>query len=224
MTRTVKNPDVRRSEILDVAQQLFYAKGYEQTTIRDIIDAVGIAKGTFYHHFQSKQELLDALVDRTAEQGFAILTPVIEDPELPALEKLRRFFADTGSFKLENRALIKALMAAMYADENTIMREKLKLASLPRITQLLTQIIRQGVAEGTFTTCYPDEIGEIVIRITTGVSENVARALLAADGSADLPALEQQVAAHEYAIALLLGAPQGSVTIIDIDSLRRWFD
>ena len=54
MARTVKEPDVRRNEILDVAQQFFYTKGYEQTSVHDIIDQIGIAKGTFYHYFGSK--------------------------------------------------------------------------------------------------------------------------------------------------------------------------
>lgn len=224
MTRIVKNPGVRRNEILDTAQQLFHVKGYEQTTIRDIIGAVGIAKGTFYHHFQSKQDLLDALVERTVQDGLALLAPLVQDQQLPALEKFRRFFIDTGNFKLENRALIETLLSAMYADENAIMREKMKAASLQRVTPLLTEIIRQGVAEGTFTTSYPEAIGEIVLQVTTGFSESVARSLLAAQGSADLLALEKQVAVYEHAIALLLGAPAGSVKIIEVDGLRQWFE
>ena len=67
MARTVKPPDVRRNEILDVAQRLFYTKGYRKTSVNDIIDEIDIAKGTFYHHFPSKQALLDALTDRVLE-------------------------------------------------------------------------------------------------------------------------------------------------------------
>jgi AcrR family transcriptional regulator len=62
MTRTVKEPDIRRAELLDAAQKLFYAKGYEKTPVQDNIDRVGVAKGTFYHYFGSKVELLDELV------------------------------------------------------------------------------------------------------------------------------------------------------------------
>lgn len=54
---------MRRSEILDVAQRLFYLKGYDQTSVQDIITEIGIAKGTFYHYFNSKLELLDAIID-----------------------------------------------------------------------------------------------------------------------------------------------------------------
>ena len=68
MTRIVKDAAVRRTEILDTAQYLCYSKGYERTSVQDIIDEIGIAKGTFYHYFRSKQDLLDALVDRIADQ------------------------------------------------------------------------------------------------------------------------------------------------------------
>ena len=62
MARGVKEAERRRNEILDAAQHLFYSKGYDEPSIQEIIDAVGIAKGTFYHHFESKQELLDHLI------------------------------------------------------------------------------------------------------------------------------------------------------------------
>ena len=69
MPRIVKDPDVRRNEILDVAQKQFYQKGYEQTAIRDVIDEVGIAKGTFYYYFNSKLDLLDAMIERMFDQN-----------------------------------------------------------------------------------------------------------------------------------------------------------
>ena len=73
MARTVKEPDIRRNEILDVAQQFFYTKGYEQTSVQDIIDQVGIAKGTFYHYFGSKVELLDELIERMTDQVLSLI-------------------------------------------------------------------------------------------------------------------------------------------------------
>ena len=58
MPRTVKDYDERYAEFLDVAQQLFFSQGYERTTVQEIIDTVGVAKGTFYHYFDSKQAIL----------------------------------------------------------------------------------------------------------------------------------------------------------------------
>ena len=52
----IKAPAVRRAELIDCAQRLFLAKGYERTTINDVIAATGLSKGAFYHHFRAKEE------------------------------------------------------------------------------------------------------------------------------------------------------------------------
>src|SRR5438094_1115656 len=88
MTRIVKEPVVRRNEILDVAERLLATKGYEQMAIRDIVDELQIAKGTVYHYFDSKQALLMALVERMGEKVERLVLPIIDDRQLAALDKL----------------------------------------------------------------------------------------------------------------------------------------
>ena len=63
--RIVKEAEERKSEILDAAEELFAAKGYEQTSTGDILERVGIARGTLYYHFKSKEDILDALIECT---------------------------------------------------------------------------------------------------------------------------------------------------------------
>jgi AcrR family transcriptional regulator len=62
--RIVKEAKERKNEILDAAEELFAAKGYEETSTGDILDRVGIARGTLYYHFKSKEDILDALIER----------------------------------------------------------------------------------------------------------------------------------------------------------------
>ena len=66
MSRIAKEHQQRKNEILDTAQRLFYSQGYENTSVANVIDAIGIAKGTFYHYFKSKAELPGQIVDRQA--------------------------------------------------------------------------------------------------------------------------------------------------------------
>ena len=68
MARIVKEADERRNEILDAAETLITEKGYSKTTIIDILNQVGIAKGTFYYYFKSKEEVMDAIIERFIEQ------------------------------------------------------------------------------------------------------------------------------------------------------------
>jgi len=84
VARIVKEHDERRNEILDAAQALFYSKGYDQTSIQDIINAVGIAKGTSYHYFSSKDALLNELVERMLHESIRLIEPIVADAELNA--------------------------------------------------------------------------------------------------------------------------------------------
>src|SRR5215831_6665391 len=84
MARVVKKAEERRTEILDAAQGLFLSRGYDATTVKDLLNAVGISKGAFYHHFSAKEDVLQALVWRLAEQGLAALSPIIEQEDQEA--------------------------------------------------------------------------------------------------------------------------------------------
>jgi AcrR family transcriptional regulator len=73
-----KPPDVRRNELLDSAQALFFNKGYEATTVADIIEKAGVSKGGFYHHFTAKDDLLEALGERLAAETLGRLQPILK--------------------------------------------------------------------------------------------------------------------------------------------------
>jgi AcrR family transcriptional regulator len=225
MSRTVKEYDIRRTEILDTAQQLFYQKGYEQTSIQDIINAIGIAKGTFYHYFDSKTQLLDELIERMLEQTVQLVEPIVKDDDLDALEKFRRYFNTIVSWKTENKAFILGILRAWYQDDNAIFRYRLTAASVEAVVPALTTIIRQGVAEGLFTTCYPDDIGEIILTTMQSMSEGMARMILNKEERANmLLTMERKIAVHQYAIERLLGTPAGSLQLFNAERLREWIE
>ena len=99
MARIVKEEEytARRNEILDVALQLVYSKGYDKMTIQDILDQLHMSKGAFYHYFDSKVAVLEAVVERMViEQVEPLLLAAVHDPRLTALEKLQRYFARIG--------------------------------------------------------------------------------------------------------------------------------
>ncbi len=225
MGRIVKDPDVRRNEILDVAQQLFYTKGYEQTAVRDIISEIGIAKGTFYHHYNSKEELLDALLERMLTQSLTILSPIVADDNMPAIEKLHQFFTQAGNFKLENETFLRAIIPVWYQDSNAIMREKTKALSLKKIAPQLSIIIHQGIEEGVFHTDFPDEMGSVIMQTLQGLSDTLAKFIIKPDGEVtSWENVQRQIKVYDAAIASLLGAQPDSIHLIDIDQYRHWFE
>ena len=223
MTRVVKKHAVRRNEILDVAQRLVYTKGYEQMTVQDILDALQIAKGTFFHYFNSKQALLEALTERMLEEADRVLTPVVSDPAAPALEKLQRFFETAVRWKTAQKSFFLALLRVWYADENALARQKVTSAGFSRLTPMLTSIIRQGIQEGVFTTPYPDLTGEVVLSLMQGLGDSYSRTLLSFEpGGGDLSRLERIVGAYTDALERSLGAPGGSLTLIDEETIKEW--
>lgn len=228
MPRVVKEYDERYTEFLDVAQRLFYQKGYDQTSIQEIIQEMGVAKGLFYHYFRSKADLLDALIERMTTQAVASLRPLIEDPTLDAQTKLRRFFDSTQAWKLANKAFMLELTRVLYRDENTVMRTKIARAGVERIAPLLAEILRQGVAEGVYDVEHPDESAPILLELGQSLADTIVGPLLnppREDGALEacLATLERQVRAHERAMERILGAPPCSIVMMTTEQLRSWF-
>jgi AcrR family transcriptional regulator len=225
MARIVKEAAyaVKRNEILDVAQQLVYTKGYEQMTIQDMLDVLQISKGAFYHYFDSKQALLEALIERMLEDVEQLLLPIVHDPHLPALEKLERFFPMLTRWKTARKTFFLALLRVWYTDDNAIVRQKVRALAVKQNAPLLTEIIRQGIQEGVLTTSYPDRSGEIVVSIVLDLGDTVAQLLLTYELKCDaLQLIESTVAAYTDAFERVLGAPTGSLHLVDAETLKEW--
>ncbi len=211
-----------KDRILDAAQHLFFGYGYATTSIAEIIRAVGIAKGTFYHHFSSKEELLDEIVNRFTDEVLAAVMPIVEDPKKGADEKLREFFVRGFAWKIADVDRFYGLLRAIYSDENLLFRRKVTERTILLVTPILTRMVRQGVEEGVFDTPIPDRAGELALRLSTALSEQSASLFLelledpsAADRIAELSG------DIEYAVERLIGAPEGTISILDREDLYR---
>jgi AcrR family transcriptional regulator len=84
---------LRREAFVDVAERLIRAKGYEQMTVQDVLEELDASRGAFYHYFDSKVALLEAVVEHMVDAAIATLAPVMADPDLAALTKLERLFS-----------------------------------------------------------------------------------------------------------------------------------
>ncbi len=224
MTRIVKEPAVRRNEILAAAEQLVYTKGYEQMTIQDILDALQISKGAFYHYFDSKQALLEALIEHIIELVVPLLRPIVDEPRLSALEKLSLFFNTAARWKSAKKDYLLKLFRVWYDDDNAIVRQKMFAATVREAAPLLNAIIRQGVQEGVFTTPYPDYAGQVALLLLQNGGDMVARILLTCGPNCDeLDFAKNSIAAYTDSLERTLGAPKGSIHIVDEEILKVWF-
>ena len=227
MARIVKKEAyaARRNEILDATRRLVYTKGYEQMSVQDILDALQISKGAFYHYFGSKGEALDSLIERmVVEEVVPLLQSVVQDPDLPAIEKLHRYFDTAIQWKSGRKALMLELLRVWLSDENVIVRQKLLNMAIEHVIPLLTDIIRQGIQEGIFETSYPDQTCQVIYYTLVGLSGSILELLIADESERDAAIVRRTVTDYSNAlteaIERLLGAPGRIMTLIDLVTLE----
>src|ERR1700693_2740566 len=162
---------VRRETVLDVAQRLVQTKGYEAMSVQDVLDELDASKGAFYHYFDSKQALLEAVVERFADDAIATLAPVLGDAARPALRTLEGIFAGIARWKAERKELVLAIIEVWNSDGNAIVREKLRRMTVSRMVPLLSMVVRQGIDEGVFTCGSPDETAMVFVSLMQGFQE-----------------------------------------------------
>ncbi len=221
MTRKMKKPEIRKKEILDAAQNFFFQKGYENTTIQDIIDVLGIAKGTFYHYFDSKTEMLDALTERTTSEMSSQFRAVISSDQ-NAIEKFNSLFRAGSAFKMTNIEVFIVMLKVLYRDENIIMRTRMFRRIAEKIGPLFAAIIRQGIKEGLFNTPDPDEIGDMLIKIGQSLNEKICELLLDRTKTPEqlCTIIERKTKLYEAVMERILGAPKDSIEVLIPDDYR----
>lgn len=226
MARTVNATlyTVRRDAFLDVAQRLVQTKGYEAMSIQDVLNELEASKGAFYHYFDSKQALLEAVVERFADSAIADLAPVLDDPDLTALRKLERFFAGIARRKAEHKDLMLAIIEVWNSDGNAIVREKLRRMTVSRMIPLLSAVIKQGIGEGVFRAASPDETATVFVALLLGFQELANEQFIARQaGTITFEVVQRSVASFTEAFERILGIPKGSLILTDEATLHFWF-
>ncbi len=195
-------------------------------TIQDILDQLRISKGAFYHYFNSKADVLEALLERmVVEQVEPQLLATVHDPHLSALEKLQCYFDIAVRWKTAKKSLIMELVKVWYSDENALTRQKMQSKMFKYVTPLFVEIIEQGVREGVFTTRFPEHASHVNIHLIQSLGDTFAEMLLMEHAKQDnsLPRAEALIAAYNDALERVLGAPQGSIHLMDLQALKEWF-
>lgn len=168
----------RREEIIATAHRLFFSLGYDTCTINDIIQEIGIAKGTFYHYFRGKQELLEALIEQMSEQILARINAIAGDTSRSAADRLSHYFQESMVLKAQTPELMVAALTTMYRPENTLLRVQMFESSNAQVAPVLAQLIREGVHRGEFQVDDPELCGEYIIRSFSTFSDKAARMIL----------------------------------------------
>ena len=215
---------VRREAFVDAAMRLMLTKGYERMSIQDLLDDVAASRGAFYHYFDSKQALLEAVIERMVDQALGAVEPVVDDRSLSAGAKLQQVFSTIGRWKTERKPLMLALLEVWMSDHNAVVREKLRRRMVGRTSEMLTPIIQQGIDEGTFQADSATYTARVFVMLLLGFQDVAIELFFDRQaGRIELADVEAAFANYTQAFERVLGAPRGSIDLIDQAVLRAWF-
>ena len=171
--RDVKDPEIRRAEIINAAMLLFMEKGYANTTTQDIVDKVNISRGLLYYHFKNKEDILYCLVERYSEKLLSVIHVIVYDDDKTAIEKIRAFI-DATIISTDNvSAEGTELQKTVDLEENRYMLDKLSHKLIEKLTIYFERIINQGISEKVFSVKYPSETAEFLMTAYVFVSNNI---------------------------------------------------
>jgi AcrR family transcriptional regulator len=158
MARIVKKATERRADIIHAARSLFLSKEYEKTTMQDVMESLGIAKGTIYHYFDSKEELLEAVVEDMVDQSFKEMQALLKQMKGNALEKIQTL-VEAGRIAKDNKPILEQL----HKSGNEALHLRLLAETLAKQAPLYASLIQQGCEEGIFKTDAPLECAELIL-------------------------------------------------------------
>lgn len=208
--RIVKEAEERKEEILDVAGRLFAMKGFENTSTNDILEGVGIARGTLYYHFKSKEEILNAVIKRVSDQMIFRLIQIVGDSSKSVMERLVEAIISLNA----EPHLGSEVMAQVHKPQNALMHQKMNDEMLEKIIPVFTALIEEGVEEGIFRTAYPRNAVEMaLIYSTEAFEERLIKKLSSQE-------LKEKTEGYIYNLELLLGMETGSLS----ESFKMIFD
>lgn len=202
--RITKEANERKTEILDAAGALFIQKGYDATTISDIIANLKVARGLVYYHFKSKEDILDAYIGRMTAEFLIAAQEAAADKTIPVMARLLQTLM---SLKAGEDTAAAEVSQHIHKPQNALMHQKVNQALLMSIPPILTEIIQDGISEGIFNTPYPYETIELIMAYVTAVL-NDDTLTLSKEGR------PQRITAFIFNLERLSGAAPGSFAAI----------
>ncbi len=151
--------DDRKLEIIEVTRKLINEKGLLNTSTNDIARTVGISRGTLYHHYESKEAILDALVEQVSAEIYKRAREIANDESIPVMERLVKTILSLDLSQGSDHAILEHLNSP----NNIILHQKVQKEMMVTIPGILSRIIEDGNNEGIFNTKHPYECMEMMV-------------------------------------------------------------
>jgi AcrR family transcriptional regulator len=218
LARAYLSAEQRREQILDCAQGLFFTKGFDATTVQDLMLAAGVSKGGFYHHFAAKEDVLEALSQRFAKVTLPLVEATMQVPGLSAFEQLDGVLRSLSRFKQDQAQGLVAAFAALLRPENLMLYDRINRANIETVLPVFEAIIEAGRQDGSFNVPDARMAAQAILALGSMSHDAMAAAILAEgrDNRARANAeLQRAFAWQGVVIDRILGLPDGSIQYVE---------
>lgn len=214
----VRKGDLRKAAIIDAAEELFYRKGYENTSVQDVLDELQLSKGGFYHHFESKLSLLDAICEKRVDGYAENCRKNIMEHGYKGIDKLNAVLASSTYFTDSSIEFISIMLDVAYRQEAVMLRDHMAMATREVMTSLITEAISEGMDENLFFTKYARDMGGIILRLSCELTDDISFIAVRTPSKSERDyEIMGKINAYTYACETLLNAPRGSIKLQSSD-------
>jgi len=214
----------QKEKIISTAEGLLARKGYDNTSVNEVIKETGIAKGTFYHYFDSKESLFDGIIARLSDQALKPIKKIVDNPSLSAIDKFNSMIDFAKKYKLARKKIYRALSRWIFNESNIRLRQKLINYYSRFIVPDFEKIIKQGIQEKSFNVGNPRLAADMIIQLAVAAGEKLWPLIITEKvAKNEIKLFEDTLNAYNEAIERILGVKPGQLNIFESRMIEKFF-
>ena len=219
----MRRGDEKKQAILDVAERLFYMKGYEQTSVQDVLDVLKTSKGSFYHHFESKYAVLETLCAQRAEKALAQAEEALGQ-ETDSLGRLNLLLYYAMPLRKGEEQFMTLLLPMIFSENGRTLYTQYGQALTETFGPRLHAVLEQAQAEGKIHLYYPLQTGDVLMALLNQCWFDAARRMADAlhqNSGVEAAVFMEILQAYRFAMERILDAPYGTLDLILLPELGQ---
>ena len=212
----MKKGDLKRNQILDASEKLFFERGYDRTSVQDVLNELGISKGGFYHYFDAKESVLRELCERHWTERFEKARLELFGSRRSPMDRLNALLSLANLFEQEDVHFAALMVKVCYRDGDCAIREYRRQTLIELLRPALDDVVTEGVQSGALYTRQPTQAGLMVLLLACDVNDEVCGMFAREPDNPDrMLRMIELLNAYRESVELLVGAPYGSVALFD---------
>ena len=216
----MKKGDLRRGQIIDAAEALFFEQGYDRTSVQDILNRLNISKGGFYHYFDAKETVLREISERRWLGQFERMKAELFSGRRSPMDKLNLLLRQANLFEAEDPHFAALMLKVCYRDRDATMRDYRRRILTDNLTESVRDALVEGFSQGTLHARHPLETGRLLLLLACDVNDEACDQLATQTESPDrMIRIIELVNTYRESVELLSGAPYGTIQLFDVNTM-----